>query len=101
VPTELGVLHILHGMTPETETSTHYFGFSTRNFRLGDAELDQFQLESDIHIRQQDVDAINAVEERVEFGAANQRELLARSDAPAVKVRRKIQAMLDAELASA
>lgn len=31
VPPELGALYILHGITPETETTTHYFGFATRN----------------------------------------------------------------------
>jgi vanillate O-demethylase monooxygenase subunit len=97
VPPELGTLHILHGITPETDTSTHYFGFSTRNFRLEDEELDEFQLKSDCFIRQQDVDAIEAVEKRLDASAAAQRELLARSDAPAIKIRKKIQGLLDAE----
>lgn len=97
VPAELGALYIHHGITPETETSTHYFGLSTRNFRLDDQGLDAFQLNSDKHIRQQDVDAIQAVERRVEEAASVQRELLVRSDAPAVKVRKRIEAMLEAE----
>ena len=97
VPPELGSLFILHGITPETETSTHYFGFSTRNFRLDSADLDEFQYRSDCTIRQQDVEAINAVEARVELAAAIQREMLVKSDAPAVKVRRLIQALLTAE----
>ena len=42
VPAALGRLYILHGITPETATSTHYFGFSTRNFRLDDPQLDEF-----------------------------------------------------------
>lgn len=100
VPAALGRLHILHGITPETETSTHYFGFSTRNFKLDDEEFDDVQLKSDIHIRQQDVDAIEAVEARLEKSANIQRELLVRSDAPAVKVRQMIQAMLDSEATS-
>ena len=97
VPAELGTLHILHGITPETETRTHYFGFSTRNYRLDDEALDTFQFNSDCHIRQQDVDAINVVEERLEQSVQLQRELLVRSDGPAVKVRSRIQAMLDAD----
>jgi vanillate O-demethylase monooxygenase subunit len=94
VPEDLDQLYILHGMTPETEHSTHYFGFATRNFRLGDAALDKFQYESDCKIRQQDIDAINAVEERLEYGAGNQRELLVVADRPASKVRKRIAAML-------
>ncbi|MXO70058.1 Rieske 2Fe-2S domain-containing protein [Alteraurantiacibacter buctensis] len=97
VPPALGAMHIMHGITPETETSCHYFGFSTRNFRTESEELDAFQLASDIRIRQQDADAIEAVEARLEEGAARQRELLVKADGPAVKVRRMIQSMLDAE----
>jgi nitrite reductase/ring-hydroxylating ferredoxin subunit len=97
VPPELGSLYILHGITPETETSTHYYGFSTRNFRLESRELDDFQYRSECTIRQQDVVAIESVEARLEEAAARQRELLVKSDGPAVKVRRRIQAMLDAE----
>lgn len=97
VPPALGHLHILHAITPETATSTHYFGFACRNFRLDDETLDAFQLESDKKIRQQDIDAVEAIETRVEEAAAQQRELLVRSDAPAVKVRRLIQKMLDEE----
>lgn len=99
VPLDLGTLSILHGITPETETTTHYFGFSTRNFRLDSAELDEFQHQSDCKIRQQDVDALEAVERRVDEGFSRQRELLVKADAPAVKVRRQIQQLLDHEQA--
>lgn len=97
VPPELGSLYILHGITPETENSTHYFGFATRNFRLDSEALDTFQYESDCKIRQQDVDVIEAVERELDAAVTRQRELLVRSDAPAVKVRRMIQAMLERE----
>jgi vanillate O-demethylase monooxygenase subunit len=97
LPQDLGSLYILHGITPETATSTHYFGFSTRNFRLESEELDAFQYASDCKIRQQDVDAIEAVEEGLDAAAFRQRELLVRADAPAAKVRRRIQALLDRE----
>ncbi|MFK8031883.1 MAG: Rieske 2Fe-2S domain-containing protein [Gammaproteobacteria bacterium] len=97
VPDKFNQLYILHAMTPETETSTHYFGFATRNFRQEDPSVDAFWLESDNVIRQQDVDAINLVEERLEFGAENQKELLVVADRPAVKVRKRIAAMLALE----
>lgn len=100
MPDELGQLYILHAMTPETETTTHYYGFATRNFRLDEEVVGNFWLESDNEIRQQDVDAIDFVEERLEYGAANQRELLAKADRPAVKVRKRIAAMLEAENAN-
>ncbi|MFK7828720.1 MAG: Rieske 2Fe-2S domain-containing protein [Congregibacter sp.] len=97
VPNELGALYILHGVTPETETTTHYFGFSTRNFRLGDEALDNFQFESDIKIRQQDADAIAAVEERLEQAVGEQNEISVRSDRPSYDARKKIAAMLAVE----
>lgn len=99
IPPELGTIHILHGITPETENSTHYFGFSTRNFRQGDTGLDEFQLHSDVKIRGQDAIAIEAVEARLENSAKLQQELLVKSDIGAVNVRKMIQAMLDAEAA--
>jgi phenylpropionate dioxygenase-like ring-hydroxylating dioxygenase large terminal subunit len=97
VPPELGTLHILHGITPETENSVHYFGFSTRDFRQGDKSLDEFQLHSDVKIRGQDKAAIEAVEARLDKSAEFQQELLVKSDTGAVKVRKMIQAMIDAE----
>lgn len=59
-PKGLGALFILYGITPETGHSRHCFGFSTRNFRLGDEPLDKMQQESDIKIRAQDVFAIES-----------------------------------------
>lgn len=97
VPAAFGDFHILHGITPETETTTHYFGWAVRNFRLGDPALDGMWLDSDNVVRGQDAVAIKAVEERLEASAARQRELLVKSDAPAVRIRRTVQAMLDEE----
>ncbi|MFK8049444.1 MAG: Rieske 2Fe-2S domain-containing protein [Halioglobus sp.] len=100
VPNGLGWMSILHAMTPETETTTHYFGFSTRNFRLGDEELDRFQLEMDLGVRQQDVIAIAAVEARLDMAAQFQKELSARADRPSFEARRKIETMLVKENAT-
>jgi vanillate O-demethylase monooxygenase subunit len=97
VPDALGSLLIHHGITPETENTTHYFGFATRNFRLGDEALDKFQLESDCKIRQQDVDIINAIEARLDQGTQFRKELSVRSDRPSYDARRKIEAMLALE----
>jgi phenylpropionate dioxygenase-like ring-hydroxylating dioxygenase large terminal subunit len=97
VPKGFGAFWILHGITPETETTTHYFGFATRNFRQGDEALDSFWLESDTAIRQQDVNAIKAVEERLDVAVQVQKELLVVADRPASKARRIIKAMLEEE----
>lgn len=97
VPEGLGSLFIMHGITPESEHSTHYFGFAVRDFRLGDEALDKMQQHSDIDIRKQDVIAIEAVEARLEASAALQKEFLVRADRPAIKVRKTIQDMLSRE----
>ncbi|MFK7888490.1 MAG: Rieske 2Fe-2S domain-containing protein [Gammaproteobacteria bacterium] len=97
VPKGLRELYILHGMTPETEHTTHYFGFATRNFKLEDDALDEFWLGSDNKIRQQDIDAIDLVEQRLEYGAQHQKELLVVADRPAIKARKIIHALLEKE----
>ncbi len=97
VPPALGELYFMHGITPETETTTHYWAFNTRNFRINDAGLDQILLHMDKEVREQDAEAIGKVEARVEKESKLQRELLSKFDVPAVKARQKIQAMLDSE----
>ncbi|MFK7978216.1 MAG: Rieske 2Fe-2S domain-containing protein [Halioglobus sp.] len=96
-PKCLGWMSILHAITPETETTTHYFGFSTRNFRQGNEALDISQLEMELEVRQQDVDAIGAVEARLDVAAEFQKELSARADRPAFEARKRIDAMLAEE----
>lgn len=100
VPDELGTLWILHGITPATDRSTHYFGLMTRNFRLGVATLDETLRQVTTGVRKQDVDAIEAIEERLESASDRQHELLCKADAPAAQVRRLMQKMLDHENAS-
>jgi len=97
LPKGLGHMAILHGITPETETSTHYFGFSTRNFRQGDATLDRFQFDSEMEVRRQDVDAIEDMEKRIDQAAKFQKELIVVADKAAIQARRKVDAMLAAE----
>ncbi|EQB02845.1 hypothetical protein L288_15545 [Sphingobium quisquiliarum P25] len=99
VPEGLGRLFFHHVITPETEHSTHYFGTTSREFRLDDPALDEMLREADLDVRTQDVEAIDAIEARLEKAAARERELLVRSDTAAVKVRGIIQAMLDREAA--
>lgn len=100
VPESIGTLWILHGVTPQTDRSTHYFGLMTRNFRIEDRGLDEVLLRTTTGVRQQDVDAIEAVEARLDEAVARQSELLSRADAPAARVRELIQAMLNAESSS-
>lgn len=93
----LAELNFMHGATPETAHSTHYWAFQTRNARLEDAEFERVLVEVDLHVRMQDVEAIQAIEETLERGASIQKELVARADRPSMLVRDKIRRMIDAE----
>lgn len=101
VPEGVGEFYFLHGITPETEHSTHYFGFITRNFRIDDHAFDQMLLSHDRKVREQDVEALGLIEPRLEAAAARQRELVAIADRGALKVRETIQRMLDRETSAA
>ena len=92
-----GEAYFLHGVTPRTKDTTHYFCFQTRDYRLNDTDFGQQLGELDKVVRQQDCDAIAAVEPWVDRGAAVQRELLAKSDRPAAIVREKVRGMIRAE----
>ena len=97
VPDAIGKMWILHGITPETDRTTHYFGLNTRDFRLDDAGLDEALRQATTGVRQQEVDAAEVIEARLEQARSVQSELLSRADAPADRVRKMIQAMLDRE----
>ena len=95
VPKGVCELYFLHGVTPETEHTTHYFGFITRSFRADDPAFDQLLLEHDKKVREQDVAALGIIEPRLEEAFAHQRELVAVTDRGPLKVRELIQRMFD------
>jgi phenylpropionate dioxygenase-like ring-hydroxylating dioxygenase large terminal subunit len=97
VPAALGELYFLHAVTPATAKTTHYFGLITRNYRFDEPSFDEALQGLDRSVRQQDVDALEHVELRLDEAAARQHELLVRSDSAAVKVRSLIQEMIDRE----
>ncbi|HWI85857.1 MAG TPA: aromatic ring-hydroxylating dioxygenase subunit alpha [Sphingomonas sp.] len=100
LPPTIGEVYFLHGVTPRTATTTHYFCFQTRNFRIDDTSFGEALGHVDKVIREQDVETIEAVEQWVECGAAAQRELLARTDRAGMAVRERIKAMILAEQGS-
>ena len=92
-----GDIHFLHGVTPRTKTTTHYFALQTRNYRLDDDAFGEELGALDKHVREQDRDAIGAVEPWVERGSRVQPELLVKTDKSAVIVRKKVREMILAE----
>ena len=92
-----GHLHFHHAVTPETAHSCHYFGTSSRTHRLDDKAFDEAFLPFDTAVRQQDVDAAEAIEAHMlQFGEPTV-ELLVKSDVAAGRLRRRIQRAIDAE----
>jgi len=97
VPAHFGTINVMHGITPATEHSHHYFVVQMRNFRLDDRGFDEGQLQFSSRVRQEDIVAIEAIEERMDAASAVRGEMLSRADRPAVRVKQLIDRMIDAE----
>ena len=93
-----GDFRVLHVATPETPTSTHYFWGWTRSFALGNDTLTEQMTTMLYDVFLEDKAAIELQEraivdeERTDFSAA--------ADAPALRGRIILEAMMDAELGS-
>ncbi|WP_321857382.1 aromatic ring-hydroxylating dioxygenase subunit alpha [Paraburkholderia tropica] len=95
----LGTMHFLHFMTPETAHSTHYHVVVTRDFRLDDAAIDQWSLDSGREIGPQDQEALAKIERVVQVAGALPREISVRADVGSIQVRRRLSAQIRAEKA--
>jgi phenylpropionate dioxygenase-like ring-hydroxylating dioxygenase large terminal subunit len=94
---EIGIMWFLHAITPETPTSTHYFGGISRNYRLGDGSYSMAQVHNSDAVRQQDVDALSSIELYVDQFASTRHELSAHQDAGAIRVRRLLAQQIKSE----
>ena len=90
-----------HVMTPETETSTHYFFAATRNFRVDDDELNaQIGRTREMIFRTEDKPMIEKIAQRMgdrEFWSMG--PMMLSVDGGSVRVRRKLEGMIAAEAA--
>lgn len=93
----LGEKNFLHAITPETESTTHYFGDVTRDFRLDDAAFDGAAVASYLAVRQQDLDALAFVEPNAGRFIMTRQELSALQDAGGIRVRRLLAAQIESE----
>lgn len=94
-PESFGAFRFIHAVTPETETSTHYWAVSARDFRAGDPQVDGVFAGMNRVIPEQDRAALEALERVPE--AVRIRERYQHFDAGALQVRRRIQDRLVAE----
>ena len=80
-------LNFVHGITPESDTSTHYFGVVTRNYHLSDKGLSAFLARQTDMVRAEDVAALEAVEATLDETCTTRREISTRADEGAIKAR--------------
>ena len=97
VPEGYGSLFFHHFITPETERTTHYFGFVSRDYRLADPDFDKIWDDADKVVRDEDVFAVEAMEPHLESHADTRKELITAADTASVRFRRGLQRKLSDE----
>jgi phenylpropionate dioxygenase-like ring-hydroxylating dioxygenase large terminal subunit len=94
---ELGTTNFIHGITPETLTSVHYYVMTARNFRISDASISGANIAMGTKIQPEDVAVLEAIEVNVDQYADTRRELSCAADAGAIQVRRRLASRIRAE----
>lgn len=91
-------LNFVHIVTSATATSTHYFNVVSRDYRLDDEELSAILIAQTDLVRGEDVVWLEEIE-KLAAGKNAKREISTKADEGALKVRRRLKAMIDAEQA--
>lgn len=87
-------MKIFYGLTPATEGRVHDFWALSRDFCVGESEIDQFLIKMQVGVVQEDVDALNVLEQRL--GENPQvSEVSIKIDRGGIAARRMLQAMTD------
>lgn len=91
-----------HIMTPETESTTHYFYGGRRNWLVDDADLNRALLAATVEaFRAEDTPIVAAIHQEMETSDLFAlRPVILASDTAAVRVRRKLASMIRAEQSS-
>jgi phenylpropionate dioxygenase-like ring-hydroxylating dioxygenase large terminal subunit len=93
-------MKVIYGMTPATETETHDFFALGRDYRTEDEELSRFQLEQQLAVMREDVDALEVQEVMVATDPQAGRESSIRSDVAGLRGRRILERMARRERAA-
>ena len=91
------MLNFIHGITPETENSAHYFGIVTRDYLIEDDRLSALLVDQIDRVRAEDVVALEAVELEADSHASTQIEISTKVDEGALRARRILRKMIDAD----
>ena len=92
-------LNFVHGLTPETDHSTHYFGVVTRNYDIDDDELSRILINQTDSVRAEDVEFLEELEEAIDGDVSARREISTVVDAGAIEARRILKGLIRAEAA--
>ncbi len=85
---ELYRYNITHVFTPETNNSIHYWWFNSRDYAIGDAEIDRFMFEAHSQAYYEDVEALEWINEVVRTDGEEQFDLSFAPDKPGLMARR-------------
>jgi phenylpropionate dioxygenase-like ring-hydroxylating dioxygenase large terminal subunit len=91
---ELGSHNFLHMLTPETDSTSHYWVGITRTFRHNDEQFDEWWEKMLVAVVQQDRDALEAIESLLQANKNIPSEISMISDAGALQARRLILQMI-------
>ena len=94
-----GDVHFIHGLTPETATSTRVYSVVARNFRLDDDALSAALCAQNKAVLAQDQEIARLIESGL-AEADTASELSFRTDHGAIEARRIMQSLIDEECAS-
>jgi hypothetical protein len=75
-------MKVIYGMTPATATETHDFFALGRDYEIDDAALSDFQLEQQLAVMREDVDALEVQELMVANEPPGALEAKAAAEAP-------------------
>lgn len=91
-----GQVHFIHGITPETATTTNLYALVARNFRLDDDALSAAMRAQNLAVLAQDREISRQIEEALS-SADTSAELSFKHDHGGIEARRLIQSLIDAE----
>lgn len=94
-------MKVLYGMTPANEYETHDFFALARDYLIDDEELSRFQLEQQLAVMKEDVDALEIQEHMVATETGGPPESSIRSDVAGLRGRRLLERMAAREATAA
>lgn len=94
---QIAKLNFIHGITPETDHSTHYFGIMSRDYMLDDDQLSAFLVSQTDRVRAEDVTILEHLEKEVDSYASTRIEISTKVDEGAIRARRILRKAIQAE----